>query len=108
MKQVFILVGDPQTGKSTLGRLIQNVCTLYNLSTYYDQYDSFIIVDESKESVLKRFEIDKWGYSLYRGPINVPSVSPAQYFFEPNQGELHIEEVDLTAPALILGSFNAG
>lgn len=23
MKQVFILVGDPQTGKSTLGRLIQ-------------------------------------------------------------------------------------
>lgn len=23
MKQVFILVGDPQTGKSTLGSLIQ-------------------------------------------------------------------------------------
>ena len=73
----------------------------------YDQYDSFVIVGENKESVLKQFEIDKWGY-LYRGPINVPTAISAQYFFEPNQGELHIEEIDLTTPALILGSYNAG
>lgn len=75
----------------------------------YDQYDSFIIIGEDKESVLKQFETDKCGH-LYRGPVNNPIFGRSEfcYFFEPNQGELHIEEIDLTAPALILGSFNAG
>lgn len=77
----------------------------------YDQYDSFIIVGEDKESVLKQFEADKYGY-LYRGSVNeLPTSKYGQftkYFFEPDQGELHIEEIDLTTPALILGSYNAG
>ena len=78
---------------------------------YFDQYDSFIIVGKDKESVLKQFETGKWGY-LYRGPVNYsPSCwyrSEFAYFFEPNQGKLHIEEIDITTPALILGSYNAG
>lgn len=75
----------------------------------WDQYDSFIIVDDDKESVLKQFESDKYGH-LYRGPVNNPIFGRSEfcYFFEPNQGELHIEEIDITTPALILGSYNAG
>lgn len=75
----------------------------------YDQYDSFIIVGKDKESVLKQFETDKCGH-LYRGPVNNPIFGRSEfcYFFEPNQGELHIEEIDITTPALILGSYNAG
>ena len=76
----------------------------------YDQYDSCIIVGEDKESVLKQFETNKCGDRIYHGPINIVPAGKCwiNYFFESDQGELHIEEVDLTAPALILGSFNAG
>lgn len=76
----------------------------------HDQYDSFIIVGKDEESVLKQFETDKHGH-LYKGPVNdspFSKWSDYKYFFEPDQGELHIEEIDITTPALILGSYNAG
>lgn len=78
----------------------------------YDQYDSLIIVGEDEESVLKQFEIYKDGRRVYKGPINDSPFSKwikfNKYFFERDQGELHIEEIDITTPALIIGSFNAG
>ena len=76
----------------------------------WDQYDSFIIVGKDQESVLKQFRADKNGNRIYLGSINDPALGlyGTPYVFGSNQGELHIEEIDLTAPALILASFNAG
>ena len=77
----------------------------------YDQFDSFIIVGMDKESVLKQFEIDDEGDRVYQGLINdLPQgeCRRLKNYFEPDQGEIHIEEIDITTPALILGSFNAG
>ena len=74
----------------------------------WDQYDSFIIVDKDKESVLKQFETDSLGYRWWHGKVNTSDCTGAACVFGKDQGELHIEEIDLTAPALILGSFNAG
>lgn len=78
----------------------------------YDQYDSLIIIGEDEESVLKQFETDKDGRRVYQGLIDDSPFSKwcqyNKYSFEPDQGELHIEEIDITTPALIIGSFNAG
>lgn len=78
----------------------------------YDQFDSFIIIGKDKESVLKQFETDTKGIRTYKGPVNDSPTSKwpqfDRYLFEQDQGEIHIEEIDITTPALILGSFNAG
>lgn len=56
MKQVFILVGDPQTGKSTLGRLIQqeNVVVI----------DDLIISDTSAKEVVCRLCMTHSDYAV--------------------------------------------
>lgn len=77
----------------------------------YDQYDSFIIIGRDEESILKQFETDERGNRIYRGPIDDSPFSKwsrFKYVFKPDQGEIHIKEIDITIPALILGSYNAG
>ena len=56
MKQVFILVGDPQTGKSTLGRLIQqeNVIVI----------DDLVISNASAKDVIFRLCLSNSDYAV--------------------------------------------
>ena len=59
----------------------------------YDQYKGVVIVAENEAQVLEMLKDPPYGGSTY---------------FEASQGEIHIEEVDLTKPSVILASFNAG
>jgi hypothetical protein len=59
----------------------------------YDYYDSLIIVAENKERALEMVKHGKWNNTSY---------------FEEWQGEIHIEEVDLTKEHIVIESFNAG
>lgn len=52
----------------------------------YDDYDSFVVVAENEDRALEMVK-DK---------------------FEKHQGEIHVEEEDLTTEHIVLGSFNAG
>ena len=59
----------------------------------YDQYKGVVIVAKNEAQVLEMLKDPPYGGSTY---------------FESSQGEIHIEEVDLTKPSVILASFNAG
>lgn len=59
----------------------------------YDQYKGVVIVAENEAQVLEMLKDPPYGGATY---------------FESSQGEIHIEEVDLTKPSVILASFNAG
>ena len=58
----------------------------------YDQYDGVVIVAKNETQVLEMLK-----YPPYKDT-----------YFEPSQGEIHIKEVDLTKPSIVLDSFNAG
>lgn len=58
----------------------------------YDEYDGLVVVAENEDRVL---EMVKGGYF-------------GKSYFAEWQGEIHIEEVDLTREHIILESFNAG
>ena len=66
----------------------------------WDEYDAAIIVGESEESVLSKFEVDKSGCRSYEGGCKL--------WFDKSQGEIHIKEVDLSHPDVVLASFRAG
>lgn len=68
-----------------------NVYYVYPDRCGYDQFDGLVIVAENEERVLAMV---KNGY--YNG------------YFNKNQGEIHIKEVDLTTEHIVLESFNAG
>lgn len=59
----------------------------------YDQYDGVVIVAENEAQVLEMLKNPPYGGAAYFGS---------------SQGEIHIEEVDLTKPSVVLASFNAG
>lgn len=67
----------------------------------WDEYDSAVIVAESEESVRNSFVINKYGE---RDCI----LDGCDLWFNESQGEIHIEEIDMTKPAVICASFNAG
>ena len=58
----------------------------------YDMFDSVVIVAENEERAL---EIVKSGYL-------------GGCYFNVSQGEMHVEEVDLSTECVILASFNTG
>lgn len=58
----------------------------------YDRYDSLVVVAENKERALEMVETGNFGGC----------------YFEEWQGEIHIEEEDLTKEHIVLESFNAG
>lgn len=67
----------------------------------WDEFDSAVIVGESKEDVLKRFVTDELGCRTY-------SENGDFLFFSRSQGELKIKEVDVSKPGVVVASFNAG
>ena len=77
----------------------------------YDQFDSCVVVAESAEAVRAMFkQVDNpesWAGSR---ELCLPGEDPqdAAVWFYNSQGEITIEEVDLTQTALICASFNAG
>ena len=54
----------------------------------YDQYDSIIVTASNEERAL--------------------AMAKAGNYFEKNQGEIHIEEVNMDKEYVVLKSFNAG
>ena len=58
----------------------------------YDQYDGVVIVAENEMQVLEMLKDPPY----------------KDTYFESSQGEIHIEEVDLTKPSVVLDSYNAG
>lgn len=60
----------------------------------YDYYDSLVVVAENEKRAL---EMAKTGDGDFDG-----------CYFEEWQGEIHVEEVDLTKEYVVLESFNAG
>lgn len=58
----------------------------------YDDYDAIVVVAENKENALAMANSGSFGYS----------------YFKKHQGEIHVEEVDLTTAHVVLESFNAG
>lgn len=58
----------------------------------WDEFDAIIVVAENEDRAL---EIVKNGY--YDG-----------CYFKEEQGEIHVEEIDLTYEHIVLESFNAG
>lgn len=74
----------------------------------YDEYDSCVVVAEDENAVramLRDFNSD----SKWEGSKNlfVNGEDTGVRFYN-HQGEILIEEVDLTKPALVCASFNAG
>lgn len=59
----------------------------------YDQYNGVVIVAENEAQVLEMLKNPPYGGATY---------------FELSQWKIHIEEVDLTKPSVVLASFNAG
>lgn len=77
----------------------------------YDEYDSCVVVAESIEAV--------WAMMEHREDEDYPSENAWRFiptdsddgfptFFYDHQGTIHIEEVDLNTPGVVLSSFNAG
>lgn len=58
----------------------------------YDDYDAIVVVAENED---RAFEIAKNNYF-------------GHCYFKEHQGEIHVEEVDLTKEHVVLESFNAG
>ena len=58
----------------------------------YDEFNALVVIAENKDRVLDIIKNGYWGGS---------------YFYE-HQGEVHIEEADLTKECILLESFNAG
>lgn len=70
----------------------------------YDDYDSCIVVAESVEAVRAMMERDD-SHPLYP---HYNGWRIGEVYFRDWQGEIHIEEIDLNTPGVILSSFNAG
>ena len=64
----------------------------------YDDYDSVVLVAESKERALEMAEESTW--KTYE--------KEKRFYFGENQYPLTATEIDLTKEDSILGSFNAG
>ena len=58
----------------------------------YDDFDGLVVVAEDKDRVLEMVKVGYFG----------------KCYFKEWQGEIHIEEVDLTKEYIVLESFNAG
>lgn len=73
----------------------------------YDDYDSFVVVANSKEEILEHFHPEgSWRRTFCFGEF---SKGQEVWFAEP-QGEIHIEEVNLNVekPYIVCASYNAG
>ena len=70
----------------------------------YDEYDSCIVVAESKDAVRKMIKEKTILGSVSRLLIGNSVVCR----FESDQGKISIEEIDLTKQDVILASYNAG
>lgn len=67
----------------------------------WDEYKSFICLAKSKEEILTRMEIDEYGTRYFCGLGSNVS-------FDQDQGEIHIEEVNLNVdmPCIICRDYN--
>jgi hypothetical protein len=59
----------------------------------YDDFDSVVVVAENEDRALEMINNGGWS---------------GEGYFREHQGEIHIEEVDLTVEHIVLESFNAG
>lgn len=67
----------------------------------HGEYTDFVVIDESVESVLSKVIVDDYGcreYVDHRG-ISV--------WFSKSQGEIHVEEIDLTTNRIVCKCFNS-
>lgn len=73
----------------------------------YDDYDSFVIVANSKEEILEHLRPEgSWRRSFCFGEFS----EGQEVWFGESQGEIHIEEVNLNVekPYIVCASYNAG
>lgn len=63
----------------------------------YDEYDSVVVVAENENEAIEIVQ-NATGNLCWR---------EKGYFYE-SQGEIHIEEIDLTKKGVVLASYNAG
>lgn len=74
----------------------------------YDEYDSCVVVAEDENAVRAMLK-DSNSDSKWEGSKSLfVNGEDAGVWFYNHQGEILIEEVDLTKPALVCASFNAG
>lgn len=80
----------------------------------YDEYDAFVVIDESVEAVRSRFIQGSYGgYEYKEYDANFQKDNFNRIFVVNSQinndiNNIHIEEVDLTQKDIIIASFNAG
>ena len=74
----------------------------------YDNYDSFVCVANSEDEIRKHISIDRYNCRV----IDMSSNDDYEdsVWFEDFQGEIHIEEVNLSVdkPYIVCSSYNAG
>ena len=75
---------------------------------FYDDYDSFVCVANSKDEIRKCISIDKYNRRVVDMSGNDNHEDSVK--FEEFQGEIHIEEVNLNVdkPYIVCSSYNAG
>lgn len=66
----------------------------------YDEYDAAIIVAESAEEIRANFLREVYD--------NCRGYSGEDLFFNDEQGEIHIDEIDTNHAGLLLASYHAG
>lgn len=71
---------------------------------HYDEYDACIVVADSVEAVRAMMVRDE-SEPLYP---QYNSWEIEYVAFYDRQGEIHIDEIDMTKPGVVLSSFNAG
>lgn len=59
---------------------------------WWDEYDAIVVVAENADNALVVMQSGCYGHG----------------YFNEHQGEVHVEEVDLTTEHIVLESFNAG
>ena len=64
----------------------------------YDEYDGVVLVAENEDRALEIVKTGRYCGQCF-GRCG---------YFEKHQGEIHIEEVDLTEEGVVLESYNAG
>ena len=68
------------------------VYKVYPEHTDYDQYEAIVVVAENKARALEFAKTGDYGGS----------------YFEKNQGQIYVKEIDLTKEQVVLNGFNAG
>lgn len=74
----------------------------------WDEYESCVILAESKETVEKMFELDCYGDKCFVGKAFFDYDRQFPPYFSKSQGKIFIEEIDMNEEGLVSSSFKAG